>query len=291
MASLVGCARPEAHALCAVASRRWVLETGAELSCLGTVLSRFVTDLMAWGSQAYGFVDLPDDLSGISASMPQKKNFPVLERIRGRIGHLTAFHVDFVLGQRNTHFGNSVEVAKEAGTHLLPLFGALRSALRLLDTVAARIEFRPETMRRACERDYLGAFSLANRLTLHCGVPWRLSQIVVGAYVLAAGEKGLAPGEPDTALLRSVAAERGYEVVLSDADLRGLFDADRNLRLRDSAGSAHPDAVRELLAAQAAELNTRTGEWERRRARRTEGPLLTDRLLGLDGGPAAGALA
>ncbi len=86
MARLLGFADVREHALAGVASRAWASEITGELALFGVALSRFVTDLMAWAGGEYGFVDLPDELSGISSAMPQKKNFPVLERIRGEDG-------------------------------------------------------------------------------------------------------------------------------------------------------------------------------------------------------------
>src|SRR5262249_40879932 len=78
MAELLGFAGPTPHALVAVASRGWALSVAGDLSGYGVTLGRFATDLMAWGSSGYGFIDLPDELSGISSAMPQKKNFPFL---------------------------------------------------------------------------------------------------------------------------------------------------------------------------------------------------------------------
>lgn len=100
LAQAVGCAGPAPHALAAVASRDWLLDVAADIASAGVGFSRFLTDLMAWSSGAYGLVELPDELAGISAAMPQKKNYPLLERLRGRTGHLTAFYVDFATGQR-----------------------------------------------------------------------------------------------------------------------------------------------------------------------------------------------
>ncbi|MEK8104315.1 hypothetical protein NKG94_02605 [Micromonospora sp. M12] len=44
----------------------------------------------------------------------------------------------------------------------------------------------------ACEREYLGGFSLANTLTLDEGVPWRQAQVIAGRYIVAS----VGPGTP-----------------------------------------------------------------------------------------------
>ncbi|NUU21994.1 MAG: argininosuccinate lyase, partial [Streptomycetaceae bacterium] len=267
MARLLGFAAAGRNALTDVASRAWAAEITAELSLFGVTTSRFATDLITWAGAGFGFVDLPDELSGISSAMPQKKNFPVLERIRGRTAHLTSCHVDAVLGQRGTPYTNLVEVSKEAGAQLYDALDIARSVVRLLTAVLERLEFRVERMRAACEREYLGGFALATSLTLRAGVPWRQAQVLAGRYVVAALDVGLPPTAPDPDLLTRVAAEAGYEVTAPRDLLTEAFDTDRSLRATPTAGSAHPDAVAAELAAQATEHATLAGEWATRRTR------------------------
>ncbi|EWM10354.1 argininosuccinate lyase [Kutzneria sp. 744] len=264
MARDLGFRRPQPLALTAVASRGWVLEVTAELSIFGAVLSRFCTDLLTWGSSQYGFLDLPDELSGISSAMPQKKNFPVLERIRGRTAHLAAFHLDVLLGQRNTPFTNLVEVSKEAGTHLFAAFETCRSVLRLATAVLAAVTFDAERMGEICRSEFFGGFSLANALTLDEGVPWRRAQVIAGAYVLAALKSGREPSDVDGELLGRVAREHGAELSDPLGALSEAFDVDKSLEQLVSSGSARPGAVRAVLADQQGEYERLRAEWAAR---------------------------
>lgn len=263
MASLLGFRAPRPHALVAVASREWALEITAELSVLGVGISRFATDLMAWGSSQYGFIELPDSHAGMSAAMPQKKNYPLLERIRGRSAHLSTFHLDVALTQRGTPFANMVEVSKEASAHLLTAMNTARSTLRLFTEVLAHLRFRPDRMRAACAVEHLGGFTLANRLTLAEGVPWRQAQIIAGRYVLAT--QGKPPADTDPAALAAIAAEAGHDLAAPAQALAGAFDVDAGLREKRSAGSTNPDSVRELLSTQQTQLTEAAKEWARRR--------------------------
>ncbi|MFB6479686.1 argininosuccinate lyase [Streptomyces virginiae] len=279
MARLLGFSRPQPHALTAVASRRWSAELTAELSLLGTALSRFATDLLTWGGSEYGFIELPDELSGISSAMPQKKNYPVLERIRGRTAHLTAFHFDVLLGQRNTPFCNLVEVSKEAGTHLSNAFDSAHGTVRLLTEVLRRLTFRADRMRQVCEREFLGGFSLANALCLTEGVPWRTAQVVAGKYVVLAATAGAAPAPGEPALLVEAAA--GHGITLSDPArlLAEAFDVDRGLERMVSAGSARPDAVRAVLRTQQETYERLGADWRSRAAAIRAGAEESDRFL------------
>lgn len=267
MARLLGFAGVREHALASVASRAWASEITGELALFGVTLSRFVTDLMAWASGEYGFLDLPDEWSGISSAMPQKKNFPVLERIRGKTGHLVAAHVDLLLGLRNTPYANSVEVSKEATA---PLYGAcatLATTLRLATAVVAGMRFDADRMRSACEREYLGGFTLANLLTLNSGVPWRTAQVIAGQYIVEALQRGLPPRNYDPDLLRDVAARHGCQLTDPAPALAEAFDVDRNLWRKQSSGSANPEQVRQLLDRQAAEYRQVAADWDDREQR------------------------
>lgn len=251
MSDLLGFDRPVPHALVAVASRGWALRLSGDLSAYAVVVSRFVTDLMAWASGAYGFVDLPDELAGISAAMPQKRNFPVLERIRGRTAHLSALHLDLLMGQRATPYANMVEVSKEASTNLPVFFGTARSLLRLTTTVVGRLRFVPERMRAACDGDYLGGFRLANLLTLRAGIPWRQSQVLAGQYIAEVVRAGRPAGDPDGPLLKRLAVEAGVAVPdYPDRLLADAFDIEAGLAAKVTPGSTRPDRVRDLVAAQ-----------------------------------------
>ncbi|GAA3086388.1 argininosuccinate lyase [Streptosporangium carneum] len=279
MARLLGCQGVRLHALRAVAGRDWALEATAELSLLGVVLSRFTTDLMAWGGAGHRFVDLPDEWSGISSAMPQKKNFPVLERIRGKTAHLLSGYVDVAAGQRNTSYSNSVEVSKEAGARVPETFDTAESVLRLFTAVLDRLEFRADRMRAACEEDHLGGFTLANLLTLHRRVPWRTAQVIAGRYIVAAERKGLTALTPDPALLAEAAAEQGHSLADPGELLREAFDVDRALTAKRTPGSAHPERVRELLGELEAEFDRSEKRWRGHRERLDGGLAEIDRAF------------
>lgn len=267
MAHLLGCESVGQHALRAVAQRDWALEACAEFSMLGVALSRFATDLMSWGSAGYRFIDLPDAWSGISSAMPQKKNFPVLERIRARTAHLGAAYTAISEGQRNTPYSNSVEVSKEANAGVPGAFDTVGSVLRLFSAVLDRLSFDEDRMRAACDQEYLGGFTLANLLTLRGGVPWREAQVLAGRYVVAAIDRGLPAARPDAGLLRSLLAGAGRSVPDVEALLAEAMDVPGALLAKKTSGSVHPDAVRDLLAGQEVEFARQERHWSAYRDR------------------------
>ncbi|GAB3460707.1 lyase family protein [Actinophytocola sediminis] len=291
MAGLLGFARPHPMALSAVASRAWAAEVTAEIGLLAVPLSRFCTDLLAWAGSDLGFVELPDELAGVSSAMPQKKNHPILERIRGRTAHLTAFHVDTVLGQRNTPYTNLVEVSKESTTHLLTAFTACHSVLRLLTVVLSRLRLRTDRMAAACAGEYFGGFTLANALTMDEDVPWRRAQVIAGAYVVAAMDTGAPPADVRPDLLTEIAAGHGHHLTDPARALTGAFDVHQAIWRKKTAGSTHPEAVRAALTAQRTQLRELADAWAARQATTDNARSTTNRALGLrqeGGDPAYG---
>jgi argininosuccinate lyase len=276
MATSLGFTGPIPHALTAVASRSLALEMSAEFSISAVDLSRFVTDLMTWGGNEYGLIELPDELSGISASMPQKKNYPIFERIRGKLAHLNASAVDVAIGQYAAPYSNTVEVSKESTANLHNIVETARTALRLLALVLENLQFRPDRMYEVCRREYLGGFALANSLTIQDGIPWREAQVIVGRYITDAAAAGVAPHPGNPRLLIEIADRRGFHVSDAAQRLGDAFDVRNGIFGKRSSGSTNPTAVTELLTWQADELRVLQRQWSDRRQRRETARSLLD---------------
>ncbi|MFI6482217.1 lyase family protein [Nonomuraea sp. NPDC050663] len=252
LAEALGFAGPQPHALTAVASRAWVSRIAAELSVLGTTLSRFLTDLIWWSGSSCRFLDLPDELAGISSVMPHKRNFPVLERARGMSGHLVGLSVDLMIGQRNTGYTNLVEVSKESTRFLEDLFSLCGTMLALTEQVVRRLRFQHARAARAVRGELLAASTVANRLTLEHGIPARTAQVVVGAWILAATQE-LGSGDdltPDLLTadgLAKAAADQGHPLPVNEVWLRTLLDAEASVARRRTSGSTRPEEIHRLL--------------------------------------------
>lgn len=243
---------PQPHALTSVASRAWVLRTAGELSVLGTTLSRFLTDLIWWSGSSCRFIDLPDELAGISSAMPHKRNFPILERIRGMSGHLVGLSYDLMIGQRNTGYTNLVEVSKESTRFLEDLFATCHTMLALFERVVTDVRFHPEPARRVVRDELMAASTVANHLTLEHRVPARDAQVLVGTWISAALER-LGPSDTLTPALLSApdlvaAGERlGFPLTLAEDEVRELLDPEAGVWRKQTTGSTHPEQVRLLL--------------------------------------------
>nr|WP_154985006.1 lyase family protein [Paenibacillus xylanexedens] len=250
LARLLGFSDTNNNALRSVASRQWVLQISAELSVFSVLISRFLTDLMLWGSSEFQFIDLPGSLSGISSAMPQKKNFPILERIRGKCSHLAAFHNNFILGQKNTPYSNLVETSKESSTYFIDLSHTSQSILTLLTLVIQHLNFKEDRMLSICKKDYFGGFSLANFLTIRDNIPYRKSQVIAGRYIMEAMRLNLSPQEYNVHILEQKCAEEGFSIQNPAEILSLSFDVENNLNLKTSYGSTNPSMVKTRIEHQ-----------------------------------------
>lgn len=257
LAQTLGFVRPVRHALVGVASKEWQLHIAAELSTCSVALSRFTTDLIAWGSSEYRLIDLPDQLSGISSAMPQKKNFPVLERIRGKTAHISAYYLDFVMAQRNTSYTNLVETAKEGGSNFFAMTHTMETLLKLFITVIQHLEFRRERLSVLCTQEFFGGFTLANLLSLQAGIPFRQAQVLAGRYIVNMLKQERLPQEVDLPCLQALCLEQGYTVPLDEDMLRQAFSVEHNLLNKQTSGSTNPHEVAALLALQKQEYQER----------------------------------
>ncbi|MCY9517572.1 argininosuccinate lyase [Paenibacillus apiarius] len=264
MATLLGFNHYTNHALRAVASRDWSLQIASEMANFSVFLSRIFTDFIQWGSSEYQFIDLADQFSGISSAMPQKKNFTILERIRGKTAHISAFYFDFLIAQRNTPFTNLVETSKEAGTFVNTMFSTFNSLIKLVIMVIDNLKFNENRTLEVCKRDFFGGFSLANKLTLHANIPFRSAQVIVGDYIVRVREQKLKPEQTDVRLLEEICIENGYDTKFEDEFLNNCFNVKNDLENKISEGSTNPLQVKKMLVRQSEQLIHLKKEWENR---------------------------
>ncbi|ODP30125.1 Argininosuccinate lyase [Paenibacillus nuruki] len=250
IAKMLGFEKCCRHALKGVASKDFMLLIGSELSNASVTFSRFLTDFMNWGSSDYRFFDLPDHLSSISSAMPQKKNFTIFERIRGKFAHIPAYYMDIVMGQQRTPYTNMVETSKEGGSQFSILMTTMSTAIQLLTHVIPNMKFDVVHMNERCKTEFFGGFSLANQLTLTFNIPYREAQILAGKYITLMIEQHRIPEDIDVEYLQLLCVEAGYLVEISSIMLNQCFSTDEALLTKCSKGSTHPDEVLHLLSLQ-----------------------------------------
>lgn len=169
----------------AVASRDYCLVALVHLALFANVASRLAADLAEWTSFEYGFLELPDDLTGSSSAMPQKRNAFFLEHVRGMAGRVCGASVGGLVAAQGVPFTNHIAVGTEAVAELTDATQSTSAVARLLRMHVAAGQPVLSRMLHSAEAGHTVALFLTERL-VEQGVPFRAAHRRVGGLVLDA---------------------------------------------------------------------------------------------------------
>ena len=247
-ASLLGFGEMIENSLDAVASRDYAVSALSAIAAVGITLTRLAFDFQLWGSEAYRFLDWPDDFVSTSSMMPQKRNAFVLENVRGQAVRPSGALMTVLLGLKNTPFSNSVEISSEVAAHLWPAVAALEAALRLGTLMLDGVQVRRAGMREFVERSETTMTALADHLVRHHGLSFRLAHEVVGTLLGHARQSGrLTVAEVRAGLLETSRRVLGYALDLSEEHLATVLDPVACVQAASHGGGPAPETVRSQL--------------------------------------------
>jgi len=234
LARSLGFARPSANSLDAVSSRDTAAEFLFASSLLLVHLSRLAEDLIIYGSDEFGYVELPDALATGSSRMPHKKNPDLLELARGHaaraIGDLAGFLA--LLKGLPLAYNKDLQLDKE------PIFrvaSVLRVLLPAISAAITGLKLDRPRMREAAAGDPLLATQVADAISIR-GVPFAEAHERVGRRIVEAAKKG------------QTLAGYGAGGGITRTDLQAL-NLDRALASRRAAGGTSPARVKAAARA------------------------------------------
>jgi argininosuccinate lyase len=240
-AAALGFARPMANSMDAVSARDFALEFLAAAAILATHLSRFAEELVLWTSDGFRFVRLGDAFTTGSSIMPQKRNPDAAELVRGKAGQAIGALVQLLVVMKGLPltYGKDMQEDKE------PVFLAadnLALSLAAMTGMVRDLEADPAVMRRACDRGFITATDLADRLVAKLGIPFREAHHLTGRLVRLAEEKGSGLADLSLADMRSVEPRIGE-------DIRAALSVEAAVEGRGSYGGTAPANVRRAAGA------------------------------------------
>ena len=239
----------------AVASRDDALEAVSAMAILGALLSRLATDLMAWSTAEYAFLELADRHSAVSSIMPQKKNPAALEHIRAAAGMIGGAQAAALAMTKNTPFGDVNDAVTAVNEPVLEAAQRTTRLLRLFAEVLEALTLYPERMARAAAEGFGSATELADAIVRERGLSFRVAHSVVVAVVRDA----LAAGRPADAITTAdvdaaAQAALGAPLGLSPAVVAEALDPAANIRARGLPGGPAPAEMARLITAREAAL-------------------------------------
>ncbi len=235
LAKDLGFARPTANSLDAVSDRDAAADYLYASALLLSHLSRLAEDVIAYSSDEFAFVELPDALATGSSRMPHKKNPDLLELTRGHAGRA----IGELTGLLSILKGIPLAYDKDLQLDKEPLFRSrevLSTVLPALTALMAGLILHRDRMAAAAGDDRLLATELADALAAR-GIPFREAHEIVGKRISAAlaagkGLRELGPGDGITAqdLLKMTLARALRK--------RTAFGGTSPLRVRSAATAA-----------------------------------------------------
>ncbi len=245
VATDLGFERVAPNSLDAVADRDFVVDYLAAAAQLAGHLSRVGAEIVLWATAEFGFVALPDAVSGGSSIMPQKRNPDAAELMRAAGPRVAAD----LQGLLSTLHGLPLAYAtdlREDKRYLFDAVDCLDTLLPVVRELLTGVEFDTERLAAACD-SALMATDVADRLVA-AGVPFREAHHAVGALVRRALELRVGLGELPATEIAALAPALGA------GELGDLLEPRASLARKVSAGGSAPERVREQLARARAAL-------------------------------------
>jgi len=200
-------------------------------------VSRLAEDVIVFGSEEFGFLELSDRISTGSSLMPQKKNPDPMELVRGKsgraIGHLTGMLT--TMKGLPSGYNKDLQEDKEA---VFDAEATLSASLDATRAVVSRLSINEDRAGRAAS-GLLLATDVADYLVSR-GMPFRRAHEVVGAMV----RRLLAEGRDFSSLTLSQWREAS-EMFGEDAPRAATALA--SVQARRTPQSTNPEAVRAAL--------------------------------------------
>ncbi|MGA0123081.1 MAG: lyase family protein, partial [Gaiellales bacterium] len=244
LAELLGHGRVEEHAKDAMWQSDPYLVVLSGFAIGSASISQFAQDLEIWCSQEFGWVELDDAHSRVSALMPQKKNpyaLAVLRTWAGQAaGDLTAALTTVHTGAARTDHFHLLNALVPRALDEAERMGALGAA------VARGMAVRADRMEASAREAFVTAADVADMLAQTTGLDYRTAHHVIGRVVRDQLEKG---GAIDAARIAAAANEvAGAEVAVDPDELARALDPAACAALRPQTGGSDAAEVRRMCA-------------------------------------------
>ncbi|MFX0200654.1 MAG: argininosuccinate lyase [Candidatus Hodarchaeota archaeon] len=239
----------------AVASRDFLAEATSALAILMTTVSRLAEDLIIWNTFEFSVLDMPEEFSGTSSIMPQKKNPFVLEHIKGRAGHAIAAVTDVLTILKGSSFSHNREVSGETTTPAYNAFRLVHGCLEMLIQLFPQLSFNKELMSQRAAQGFSTVTELADLLVREKGISFRQAHHIIGRVINELLDKSQPLAELSSAMINETFHEiMGYKLGLSEEDVRKSLDVRYNVGIREVAGGPGLHAMETLISHQEEKL-------------------------------------
>ncbi len=240
MAGELGFSAVAANSLDAVSDRDFALDFLYAASVTMLHASRLAEDWILYSSEAFGFLEMGDEVTSGSSLMPQKRNPDALELLRGKTGRVCGSLQSLMMTLKGLPLAYNRDL-QEDKEGVFDTAAQVADSLEVLALCVDTARIRPQVMEQAAEEGWVSATALAEMLA-RSGVPFHRAHQIVGGIVLASVKAGKRPADWTLEELQEFAPELGEGV-------RAALVPRNALENHSAAGGTAPERVREALEA------------------------------------------
>lgn len=229
----------------AVSDRDFVVEFLFAAAMIGVHISRLAEDLIIFSSAPYGYISIDETFTTGSSLMPQKRNPDSLELARGKTGRVISSLITLLVILKGipSTYNKDLQEDKEA------LFDSVDTVFLTLPVIAGVLNtITPHAERMGANLDEaMLATDMADYL-VEKGVPFRDAHHIVGEVVRLAEDKKVQLSELPLPDLKKISGH-------FEADIKDVFNFQRSVNNRNTAGGTAPEAVAQQIAQAKKRLN------------------------------------
>ena len=244
--SLLGFNKILENSLDGSSTRDFIIESISCLSNLSSNLSRLCEELILWSSDAYQFINLPDEYSSPSSIMPQKKNPDPIELSRAKCSKIYGNLISVLSIQKSLPYGYNRDL-QEITPLLWDSFDEICSILVVLNSIMVKLEIKKENMKTALVNSFSTATELADVIVREKNLSFRTSYTIVGNLINEAISNKLPLSKINSKLLDSVSINViGTPIKLTEKEIRQALNPVDLISSRKSLGSPLPSETNRM---------------------------------------------
>lgn len=240
-----------------VSSRDFIVETMANISMLGTNLSKICEELVVFSTAEFKTVEIANEYTSTSSIMPQKKNPDVAEISRAKLSVLNGELVTVLTIMKalpNTYNRDLQEISP----HLWKSVYTVMDCIKMIDGMVSSIKVNKERMKENAEKNYSTATELADTLVRECGIAFRMAHGIVGELVRRSIEEKVEIKDIISDVLKS------YNLTLAPEKIDIALDPFENVKLRRVIGGPAPVEVERAIFSFTSKINAQKEDLDKK---------------------------
>jgi argininosuccinate lyase len=247
MRDLLGFDAIQQNAYDCIAASDFISETANALSAFAIDLGRFVTNLLNWSAEEYGFL-LPQRIYvGISSIMPQKRNPTALEHLKSFLSGIFGDCQAALIMQHNTTYEDVLDPGDSLG-HIAEAVRQASSICEVLYNLIVTLDLDTEALRRRAMESFSVMTEFADMLVREEQISFRQGHHVASELAEVCSRKKLAVSQVSNDLIAEVFQKAiGRPLRASRDEIRKSLDARYFVDVRTVLGGPAPKPMDDLL--------------------------------------------